>query len=89
MWLFSPNAGHDRPWTPSAWSSRWRKVRMRAEAVDVRFHDLRHFYATELLDDGTPEATVSAMLGHESIATLQKVYAHRAGDCSAGGAGVG
>lgn len=77
LWLFSPSPVHDRPWTPSAWSHRWRKVRTAAGADGVRFHDLRHWYATRLLDLGIPEATVAGMLGHESLATLRRVYSHR------------
>lgn len=74
--LFSARKAHDRPWTPSAFTRRWGKVQA-AAGHQVRFHDLRHWFATTALDDGTPETTVAAMLGHESTATLQRVYAHR------------
>jgi len=43
---------------------------------DVRFHDLRHSVATYLLEIGIPIEEVSAWLGHSSIATTAKVYAH-------------
>lgn len=74
--LFSARKRHERPWTPSAFSRRWGLVQAEA-GQPVRFHDLRHWFATTALDDGTPETTVAAMLGHESTATLQRVYAHR------------
>lgn len=74
--LFSARKHHERPWTPSAFTRRWGLVQD-AAGFKVRFHDLRHWFATTALDDGTPETTVAAMLGHESTATLQRVYAHR------------
>ena len=43
---------------------------------EVRFHDLRHSVATYLLELGIPIEEVSAWLGHSSIATTAKVYAH-------------
>lgn len=42
----------------------------------IRFHDLRHSIATNLLILGIPLQEVSAWLGHSSVATTEKVYAH-------------
>lgn len=42
----------------------------------VRFHDLRHSYATGLLDDNAPLVAVSALLGHASANTTLGIYAH-------------
>ena len=42
----------------------------------VRFHDLRHSVATYFLELGIPIAEISAWLGHGSIATTEKIYAH-------------
>ena len=42
----------------------------------IRFHDLRHSIATYLLEIGVPIADVSAWLGHGSVETTAKVYAH-------------
>lgn len=41
-----------------------------------RFHDLRHAYATLLLEAGADLYEVSRGLGHASIATTANVYAH-------------
>ena len=42
----------------------------------VRFHDLRHSVATYFLELEIPIAEISAWLGHGSIATTEKIYAH-------------
>jgi len=41
-----------------------------------RFHDLRHAYATQLIEAGADLYEVSRGLGHSSIATTANVYAH-------------
>lgn len=51
----------------------------RLEAVGLprmRFHDLRHAYATLMLSAGVPLRVISESLGHTSIATTAGVYAH-------------
>jgi len=42
----------------------------------IRFHDLRHTYATLSLSGGADIKTVSARLGHSSIAITGDVYMH-------------
>ena len=41
-----------------------------------RFHDLRHAYATLLIEAGADLYVVSRGLGHSSIATTANIYAH-------------
>ncbi len=41
-----------------------------------RFHDLRHAYATLMLEDGEELAVVSRSLGHTDLSTTADVYAH-------------
>jgi integrase len=48
----------------------------RADLPRQRFHDLRHFYATALLEDGEELAVISRTLGHANIATTANIYAH-------------
>lgn len=56
-----------------------RAFKRRAEAIgipDLRFHDLRHSYATISLQNGDDYKTVSESLGHATVAFTLDVYGH-------------
>ena len=42
----------------------------------IRFHDLRHTFATMALQNGVDVKTVSSMLGHYSAGFTLDTYAH-------------
>lgn len=48
----------------------------RPELAGLRWHDLRHTFASHLLADGMDLVTVSRLLGHSSPTVTAKVYAH-------------
>jgi len=52
-----------------------RRVAQRVGAK-LRFHDLRHFSATELIGAGTDVRTVAFRLGHADPSTTLRVYPH-------------
>lgn len=53
----------------------WKKIREAAGIPDVRIHDLRHSYASFLVNNGVPIYDVSDILGHSNVATTKR-YAH-------------
>jgi integrase len=54
----------------------------RSQAGGLRFHDLRHSYATWLVDDGVPVNMVQRVLGHERSSTTLDLYTRRTDDPS-------
>lgn len=61
----------------SNWSVTWRDAVQRAGVGHTRPHDLRHTYASWLLQAGVSLARVGQLLGHESTQTTAR-YAHLA-----------
>lgn len=53
-----------------------QRVLKRAGIPRVRFHDLRHTFATLALQNGVDLKTVSSMLGHFSAGFTLDTYAH-------------
>jgi len=52
----------------------WETLR-KPTGVSCRLHDLRHTFATRLAENGVPESTMLALMGHMSRAMLER-YSH-------------
>lgn len=52
------------------------KFRARIGFSDLRFHELRHTQATQLINNGVDIKTVQTRLGHSSASTTLDFYAH-------------
>ena len=73
-WVFpSPTGG---PMSPDSVLHMLHRVLKRAGLSRVRFHDLRHTFATLALQNGVDVKTVSGMLGHYSAGFTLDTYAH-------------
>ena len=73
-WVFpSPTGG---PVSPDSVLHMLHRVLKRAGLPEVRFHDLRHTFATLALQNGVDIKTVSGMLGHFSAGFTLDTYAH-------------
>ena len=75
-WMFPSPVKEDRPITPSVVRKRLQLILEHAGCKHVRFHDLRHTFATLALQNGMDVKTLSAMLGHVSAATTLDIYTH-------------
>lgn len=69
----SPNGG---PISPDSVLNMLHRVLERAGLPKIRFHDLRHTFATLALQNGVDIKTVSGMLGHFSAGFTLDTYAH-------------
>ena len=64
------------PMSPDSVLHMLHRVLKRAGLPRVRFHDLRHTFATLTLQNGVDVKTVSGMLGHYSAGFTLDTYAH-------------
>ena len=55
----------------------WDRIRRRAGLADVRLHDLRHSFASFLVNQGVSLYVVQGLLGHSQVRMTQR-YAHLA-----------
>ena len=68
--------GYGKPFHPNYISKNFSDVLEKWNLPHIRFHDLRHSYATNLIHMRIPITTVSKLLGHESPDITLKIYAH-------------
>ena len=64
------------PWPPDTFSTAFAALIRRSGFPHVRFHDLRHSHATQLLRQGVHPKVVSERLGHSSVKTTLDIYSH-------------
>lgn len=75
-WVFPSPVKEGEPRNPDSLYGRFQKILKRAQCKKVRFHDLRHTFATMALENGMDIKTLSAMIGHISAETTLNIYSH-------------
>ena len=75
-WIFPSPVKEGEPRNPTAITKRFRIMLERAHCKHVRFHDLRHTFATMALENGMDVKTLSDMIGHVSSETTLNIYSH-------------
>jgi len=65
-----------RPLDPSVLSHEFARLAKQAGLGGVRFHDLRHTFASLMLLRGAKPKVISEALGHSSVAFTMDVYSH-------------
>ena len=75
-WLFPSPVKEDMPRNPSAVRKILDRTLEKAGCNHIRFHDLRHTFATTALANGMDIKTLSAIIGHNSAETTLNIYTH-------------
>ena len=75
-WMFPSPVLEDLPLNPGSVYDRLQLILEHANCKQVRFHDLRHTFATLALQNGVDVKTVSSMLGHYDAGFTLRTYTH-------------
>lgn len=75
-WVFPSPLNKDLPREPTSVYKKTQRILERAGCKKVRFHDLRHTFATNALANGVDIKTLSMMIGHVSAETTIDIYLH-------------
>ena len=61
---------------PSYVTDHFRELLEKYGLRHIRFHDLRHTFASQLINQDVPLINVSNFLGHSDLSTTANIYAH-------------
>ena len=75
-WIFPSPLHPEEPVSPSSAYNRLKKILRDAKLPDLRFHDLRHTFATHALTSGVDPKTLSGILGHTNASFTLDTYTH-------------
>ena len=88
QWIF-PNPIHpEDPIMPNSGYTRMKKLLAEAGLPNMRFHDLRHTFATHALTSGVDAKTLSGILGHTKTSFTLDTYTHVTGDMHRKASGI-
>lgn len=74
-WVFPAVRRPGDPLSVDAMTARWGRIRAHVPGLETtRFHDLRHYVATQLFAAGRSAVDVAARLGHERPSTTLDIY---------------
>ena len=79
-WIFHNPVVAEVPVDPSTAYHRLKTLLRYAELPSIRFHDLRHTFATHALTSGVDAKTLSTILGHTNASFTLDTYTHMTTD---------
>ena len=80
QWIFPDPLRPERPVNPSSAYRRLKELLKQVGLPSLRFHDLRHTFATHALASGVDAKTLSRILGHTKASFTLDTYTHVTGD---------
>ncbi|MEY8262549.1 site-specific integrase, partial [Oscillospiraceae bacterium 50-60] len=79
-WIFPNPLKPEQPTNPGSAYRQLKVLLKQAGLPNIRFHDLRHTFATHALASGVDVKTLSGILGHTRAAFTLDTYTHTTGD---------
>ena len=87
-WIFPSLLQPEKPVSPHTAYHRLKLILKQAGLPDIRFHDLRHTFATHALVSGVDAKTLSGILGHTNASFTLDTYTHVTTDMQKNAAGI-
>ena len=75
-WIFENPLYPNKPISPSSAYKHLKIILKNSGLPDIRFHDLRHTFATHALTSGVDAKTLSGILGHTNASFTLDTYTH-------------
>ncbi len=66
----------ERPTEPRTYRNYYKRVMEKLDIPKLKYHGLRHSFATRCIEVGCDYKTVSVLLGHSNISTTLNLYVH-------------
>lgn len=66
----------ERPTEPRTYRNYYKKLMEKLDIPKLKYHGLRHSFATRCIEVGCDYKTVSVLLGHSNISTTLNLYVH-------------
>jgi site-specific recombinase XerD len=70
-WATLAQTAYSQPWGETGLNQAFRRCQKRVGLSGLSFHDLRHFFVTELFRRGAPAPAVQRLVGHSDLGTTQ------------------
>ena len=87
-WIFPKSLNPTLPIDPASAYRRLKEILKEAELPDMRFHDLRHTFATHAAASGIDPRTLAGILGHTKPSFTLDAYTHVTTDMQKRAAGI-
>ncbi|MDR2206718.1 MAG: tyrosine-type recombinase/integrase [Flavobacteriaceae bacterium] len=65
-----------KPTEPRTYRNYYKKMMQSLNIPELKFHGLRHSFATRCIESNCDYKTVSVILGHSNISTTLNLYVH-------------
>ena len=66
----------ERPTEPRTYRNYYMRLMNKLDIPKLKYHGLRHSFATRCIEAGCDYKTVSVLLGHSNISTTLDLYVH-------------